>query len=147
VAAELFLFPGHYPQIDFVFTLDAHVVLGFEGHRLFGLGAFHVKIMRDNPRAGFELFQLRHELDVQIGQQIERHHVGVLEIEGEDICLLDRDKLFNVILLDVIERILDTLRVDVVAITFDAKFLGRSDQDASVSTAQIIDDVALLDLG
>jgi hypothetical protein len=65
---HLFLFPGNDPQIHGVLALDSHMVLGFQGHLLLRLRAFHVKVVRDNTRARFELFELRHEPDVQIRQ-------------------------------------------------------------------------------
>jgi hypothetical protein len=115
----LLLFPRNGPQVDRVLRFKTAVALGRHRDDLFRLGAAHVEVVRDNPRAGLQLLKLRHELHVQAGQQIQRHHVRLRKVQLEDVGVADRDQIFHLVLLDVLERLLDALRVDVEAVRLD----------------------------
>ena len=122
-------------------------LLGLDLDDLLGLRPPHVEGVGDDPRAGLELLQLGHELDVQARQQVERDDVRLAQVLLEDVLLLDRHQLAHPVLLDVLVRLLDALRVDVEADGLDAVLLRRGDQDAAVAAAEVVDDVPLLHLG
>ena len=104
--------------------------------------------MRDDPRAGLELGeQARPQLHIEIRQQVERHHRRLAELGAEQILVAELDQLGDAVLLRVLLRLLDALRVDVDADRADAEFLGRHHRNAAVARAEVVEHVALLHPG
>ena len=103
--------------------------------------------MRHDARPGLELGQEpRPELHVQIGQQIERDHRSVGELRLEEVFLAKLHQVGDAVLLRVLVRLLDALRVDVDAVGADAEALRRRDRDAAVAAPEVVEHVGLADL-
>src|SRR5262245_15438285 len=128
------------PQVDGALA----VVLGLHLLDLLRLHPAHVERVRHDPRAVLHLLELRDQLHIEFGQEVESDHVGLREVEREDVLLLDLDEVPHLARLDILLRLLDALRVNVEAGRLAAKFLGGSHHDAAIAAAEVVDDILLL---
>ncbi len=136
---------GSRPQVDFVRVARVSGVLDRDD--LIRRDPLHVEVVRDDPRARLELLQLRNELGVQARQEIQRHHVGVAQVQREDVLVLDGHQVADAVGVDVPTRLGDAPRVDVVADGLAAVLLRGGDGNPAVAATQVVQQVPLGHLG
>src|SRR5262245_20366930 len=103
--------------------------------------------MRDNWCPGLELVpQPRTQLAVVVPLQEKRYHRRVAELRLEEIALHEPHAVSDARRACVLDRVADAVRVDVDADATRAELPRRSDHDAAVAAAEVVDDVGRVDV-
>jgi len=123
------------------------VVFRSHANHLVGHNAVHVELMRDDAGSWWKARKLRQEFYVVLRCQIQRYDGGRPEIDGEEILLFDRHPILDTSPMDALPRIFDSERVDIATDGAAAVSFGCGDNNAAVTTAQIVQHVILSNLG
>ena len=134
----------HDPEVDVPPVVERRRDLD----RLVGLPVAHLEAVRDEARARPELGQeLGPEAQVDRGQEIHGDDRGIAEIRFEEVLLEEPDLAREPGRGRVVVALGDPDRIDVDAHGLDPEPLGRRDDDAAVTAAEVVEDIPRLDPG
>ena len=106
----------------------------------------HVELVRSDARSRFHPENDRAQLDVELRQQVHRHHGRLGEILDEDVAGNDVDEVLDARALDVAPREFGHVGVVLDADGLGAVLLCRGDWNLAIARAQVVDDIVLAGL-
>src|SRR5918996_2786423 len=102
----------------------------------------HVEAVADDPHAGCQLAsQFGTKLNIQRLKHPDCQYSGATEVGLQDVSLDEAHKVLHTRRAGILPGLGDALRVDVDANASGASRSGSLDDDAAVTTAQVIDHI------
>ena len=108
----------------------------------------HIEGVGNDPRTRLQLLeQLGAQLQIDIGQQKQGHHGGLVKVGLEQVVFLEANQVLHAGLLGVLPGLADAHRVDIDPHAASPVSLGGRDDNPAIAAAEVINHVGLFDVG